>query len=72
MDVTGHVQGQCPHPGTPCRIGRQQGRLGLVVNSNVEEIRAMTRDPQAAEVQKYYEDPTVMRYSDEQLETPRV
>ena len=52
-------------PPTRTQIGR------LVTAAKVEEIRALTRDPLAPDVQKYYQDPTVMRYSDEQLKTPK-
>jgi len=52
-------------PPTRTQVGR------LVTQANLEEIRAMTRDPHAPEVQKYYADPTVMRYSDEVLKTPK-
>lgn len=53
-------------PPTRTQVGR------LVTNANVENIRAMIRDPQAPDVQRYYSDPTIMRYSDVALETPKV
>jgi len=52
-------------PPTRTQVGR------LVTKANVEDIRAMTRDPHSPEAQKYYDDPTVMRYSDELLKTPK-
>src|SRR5882724_7406358 len=48
-------------PATRTQVGR------LVTKTNVEEIRSMTSDPQAPEVQRFYDDPTVMRYSDTPL-----
>ena len=52
-------------PATRTQIGR------LVTKDTVEEIRAMGRDPQAPEVQKYYKDPAVMQYSETPLTTPK-
>jgi ABC-type sugar transport system substrate-binding protein len=52
-------------PPTRTQIGR------LVTKANCPEIAAMIRDPQAANVQQFYSDPTVMRYSDVALETPQ-
>jgi ABC-type sugar transport system substrate-binding protein len=43
----------------------------LVTRLNAAEVRAVVKDPQAAEAQKYYSDPAVMRYSDTPLTTPR-
>jgi ribose transport system substrate-binding protein len=53
-------------PPTRTQVGR------LVTQANVEQIRAMIRDPQAPDAQLYYSDPTVMRYSNESLESPSV
>jgi ribose transport system substrate-binding protein len=52
-------------PPTRTQVGR------LVTKANVDDIRALTRDPRSPEAQKYYDDPTVMRYSDELLRTPK-
>jgi ribose transport system substrate-binding protein len=62
-DMIRCLRGQKVAP-TRTQVGR------LVTKASVEEIRAMTRDPHAPEVQKYYNDPTVMRYSEESLHTP--
>jgi ribose transport system substrate-binding protein len=51
-------------PPTRTQVGR------LVTKANVEAIQTMIHDPQAATVQQYYSDPTVMRYSDTALTTP--
>ena len=51
----------------PARI--QVGRL--VTRATLEEVRTITRDPQSPEVQKLYQDPGVMRYSQEPLTTPK-
>lgn len=63
-DMIRCLRGQNVAP-TRTQVGR------LVTKANVEEIRSMTRDPLAPNVQKYYDDPTVMRYSHELLKTPR-
>ena len=55
-------------PVAPTRV--QVGRL--VTRATLEEVRAITRDPQSPEVQKLYQDPSVMRYSQEPLVTPRM
>jgi ABC-type sugar transport system substrate-binding protein len=52
-------------PPTRIQVGR------LVTRENVEAVRALTRDPQGVEARKLYQDPTVMRYSDERLTTPK-
>lgn len=52
-------------PPTRTQVGR------LVTSANCAEIAAMIRDPQAVGVQHYYSDPTVMRYSDEALQSPQ-
>lgn len=47
-------------------------QIGRIVNKeNLEEVRAMVKDPLAADVQKFYSDPNVMKYSDEALKTPQ-
>jgi ribose transport system substrate-binding protein len=46
----------------------QRGRLAT--RDNLTEIRAICSDPQAADHQKYFQDPTVMVYSDEPLTSP--
>jgi ABC-type sugar transport system substrate-binding protein len=63
-DIIRCLRGQKVPP-TRTQVGR------LVTQTNVDTIRAVGSDPQAAEVQQYYGDPTVMRYSDEPLATPR-
>jgi len=46
-------------------------QIGRIVNKeNLEEVRTMVKDPLAADVQKFYSDPNVMKYSDEALQTP--
>jgi ABC-type sugar transport system substrate-binding protein len=52
-------------PPTRTQVGR------LVTNATLPEVRAMTRDPLAPEVQKYYGDPTVMFYSNDRLTSPK-
>ncbi len=52
-------------PPTRIQIGR------IVTKDNLEEVRAMVANPLAPEVQKYYSDPAVMKYSDEPLTTPK-
>jgi hypothetical protein len=52
-------------PPTRIQVGR------LVTRENVDQVRALGRDPQGAEAQKLYQDPTVMRYSDERLTSPK-
>jgi ribose transport system substrate-binding protein len=47
---------------------KQRGRLAT--RDNLAEIREICSDPQAAEHQKYFDDPTVMAYSDEPLASP--
>jgi ribose transport system substrate-binding protein len=47
---------------------KQRGRLAT--RDNLAEIREICSDPQAAGHQKYFDDPTVMVYSDEPLTSP--
>jgi ribose transport system substrate-binding protein len=53
-------------PPTRVQVGR------LATRTNVNEIAALILNPQAPEVQQLYADPTVMRYTDEVLQSPTV
>lgn len=52
-------------PPTRTQIGR------IVTSENLAEVRAMVADPLGADVQKFYTDPNVMKYSDTGLTTPK-
>jgi len=64
-DMIRSLRGEKVSP-TRTQVGR------LVTRSNLEEMRRLLSDPFAPAAQPYYLDPTVMRYSDEQLTTPSV
>lgn len=63
-DIIRALRGEKVSP-TRTQVGR------LVTQSNVEEIRTIARDPQAPAVQQLYQDPTIMRFSEERLTTPK-
>jgi ABC-type sugar transport system substrate-binding protein len=63
-DMEKCLRGEKVHP-TRTQLGR------LVTKDNLAEVRTMVKDPLAPEVQKFYEDPNVMKYSDEPLKTPK-
>jgi len=47
-------------------------QLGLLVTrDNLAEVRKMVANPLSPDVQKFYSDPNVMRYSDTPLTTPK-
>ncbi len=52
-------------PPTRVQLGR------IVTADNLDEVRLMVSDPLSPEVQKFYDDPAVMKYSDEPLTTPQ-
>ncbi|HZQ05533.1 MAG TPA: sugar ABC transporter substrate-binding protein [Anaerolineae bacterium] len=52
-------------PPTRTEFGR------LVTKDNLAEVRKMVADPLAPDVQKFYSDPAVMKYSDTPLTTPK-
>jgi ribose transport system substrate-binding protein len=52
-------------PPTRTQLGR------IVTLENLAEVRTMVSDPLNPSVQKFYDDPAVMRYSDEPLMTPQ-
>lgn len=60
---------RCLHGEKVAPTRTQVGRL--VTHENCADIGAIIRDPQAPDVQKLYSDPSVMRYSDAALESPR-
>lgn len=54
------------------RVAPTRTQVGrLVTHANCADIAALIRDPQAPDVQNLYSDPSVMRYSDAALESPR-
>ncbi|MCC6491558.1 MAG: sugar ABC transporter substrate-binding protein [Pirellulales bacterium] len=62
-DILRALRGETIQP-TRKQIGR------LVTRENIAAIRRMCADPQAADHQKYFHDPTVMIYSDSPLASP--
>jgi ribose transport system substrate-binding protein len=62
-DILRALRGESIRP-TRTQIGR------LVTHENFAAVRQMVQDPHAPENQKYFSDPTVMRYSDTPLRSP--